>query len=274
MTGMDLQQELERAIGDGPALPSAGERLAAGRRRLRRRRAGVAAAAAAAVVAVVVPVAALAGGALTSGVDPLGTPSATQDAVPGVEEPWRDTYARYTQHGDLEIRPGATVLDRVDGYLDGTRWTRSVALELRHEGVVRWVTAEWRRGQSSSGWTEPGGDWTDFYEWVVDEASNYGGDGGRAVGLLWDGDGLVASSDTEILEQRRDVDLGPRVAAESEQTGAALVEIEGERMLVLYRQAPGEEGQLLAVLRNDDARTLDELVAWAREHYESGKGVL
>lgn len=275
MSGMDLQQALEDAIDDGPALPPPVERLAAGRRALRRRRVGLAAGAAAVVVAVVVPVAALAGGRLTSGVEPLGSPTPTSDGAPGFEEPWRDTYARYTRKGELEIRPGAEVLDRVDDHLAGTRWTRSVALELRYEGVVRWVTAEWRRGQSSSGWTEPGGDWTDFREWVAQEAADQGADPGRAVELGWDGDGLVASEDVEILEQRADVDLGPAFPAEEgERTGAALVVVAGDRMLVLFRQAPGEEGRVIAVLRNDRETTLDGLLDWARARFESGEGTL
>ncbi len=52
---MNLQQELDRAIGHGPALPTPEERLAAGRAALRRRRAAVGAGVVAVLVAVAAP---------------------------------------------------------------------------------------------------------------------------------------------------------------------------------------------------------------------------
>ena len=56
---MDIQWELENAIGNGPDLPPPTERLVAGRAALRRRRWVVGAGTAAVVAALVVPAVAL-----------------------------------------------------------------------------------------------------------------------------------------------------------------------------------------------------------------------
>lgn len=294
MTGMDeadLQQELERAIGRGPALPLPAERLAAGRRALRRRRVAAAALAAGAVLAVVVPVAVLAGGAATSGVEP--TPLATQSASPEVRaettgpaadpspsrppQPWRGEYVRYTPDGELEIRPGVEVLDRVDDYLAGTRWVRSIALEIRFRGEVGWVdAAQLRDGRATSGWSEPSDGWADFRAWVEDQAAANGVGGPMAGGSGFPGlveargDGTFGElPGTTILAQRADPELPAGFAPASETTGAAYVEREGTHYLVLSRP-----GDLVVVPAAGHGDSLDELLAWARERYASGEGLL
>lgn len=96
---MDLREQLDQAIGHGPALPPPEQRLAAGRAAVRRRRTLVALGAAAAVVAVVVPVAALGGTQSGSPRDlgPVTTPSvipssppAANPTTPGDARPSRD----------------------------------------------------------------------------------------------------------------------------------------------------------------------------------------
>lgn len=292
MTGMDdtgLQRELEEAIGRGPALPVPEERLAAGRRALRRRRAGVAALAAAAVVAVVVPVAAIAGGAVTSGVEPAplsppsspsvpaGTTGPSHDPTPSrPPQPWRGDYVRYTSDGELEIRPGVEVLDRVDDYLAGTRWVRSVALEIRFRGEVSWVDAsQMRNGEASSGWSEPSDGWAGFRAWVADQAAANGaggaGGGGGFPGLVEArGDGTFGElPGTTVLAQRADPELPESFAPASETTGAAYVERDGTRYLVLARP-----GDLVVVPAAGRGSSLDELLDWARGRYASGEGLL
>jgi hypothetical protein len=84
---MDLREQLDQAIGDGPPLPTPEQRLAAGRAAARRRRTGVAVCGVAAVVAVVLPLAGL-GWSRSSGPDQLGpatAPSRATDSPPPTE---------------------------------------------------------------------------------------------------------------------------------------------------------------------------------------------
>ncbi len=85
---MDLQQELERDLGHGPALPSPQERLVAGRAALRRRRMSVGAGAVAVLVAIAAPFA-LSGGGANQGTElpPAAPPSSAQTPVAPTPEP-------------------------------------------------------------------------------------------------------------------------------------------------------------------------------------------
>lgn len=86
---MELREQLDQAIGDGPPLPPPEERLAAGRAAARRRRTRVAAGAVAAVVAVVLPLAGL-GWSRDSGpghVGPATSPSGTTESSPPTTDP-------------------------------------------------------------------------------------------------------------------------------------------------------------------------------------------
>ena len=250
--------------------------------------AAVAALTAGAVVAVLAPVAALAGGAATGGAvpTPVAPPSDSSQGpgeVPRAAEtsyppqPWRGRdYVRYTPDGELEIRPGVEVLHRVDDYLAGTRWVRSVALEIRFRGEVSWVDAsQLRNGHSSSGWSEPSDAWADFRAWVADQAAANGvgeplAGGGYPPLVEVRGDGTFGElPGATVLAQQADPELPASFAPASETTGAAYVERDGTRYLVLSRP-----GDLVVVPAAGHGASLGELLAWARQRYESGEGLL
>ncbi len=298
---MDLHDELEDAIGHGPALPPPVERLASGRRALRRRRAVVAAGAAAAVAAVVLPVAALAGGTPTSGGEPApAAPPATASATPTpsvaprldiepkaqFERSLRQVaYADLTT-GELMIDPRAEVLHRIDDLYPG-KDTQSVALDLLLRGEREWVVLEWDEGGSSGTLGGPDDDfytgWDDFLAKATSGGGmtdgppprNRGGGGddqpvpGEVTGLRVKSETFSSDGSTTILEQRPSPDLPETFAMPGEATAAAYVEQDGERYLVLSRP-----DQLIAVESAGHGDSLDALLAWARERYESGEGLL
>lgn len=290
---MDLHDELENAIGHGPTLPTPQERLAAGQAALRRRRALVSVGAAAAVAAVVLPLAVLAGGGATSGTapSPAAPPSvaapapspsaATEEPTEPAPQRWqRWESIRYSAEGQLEIRPGVEVLDRVDGYLSASpRWEHSVAMEVRRDGTVHWVSAEWdSETGSSSGSTEANDGWVDFRAWVASQtAVNVPGKPDPGNGypdlVFVEEDGSLAGHPgTTVLEQRQDLGFPENFAPAGAPTAAAVVERDGVRYLVLYRLIDGAS-DLIPVPAAGHGETLDALLAWARGRYESGEGV-
>ena len=134
---MDIQQELERDIGHGPALPSPQQRLVAGRSALRRRRLAVGAGAAAVLVAIAAPF------ALGSG-DAARSPDVTDSPSPSPSpssEPVPDRWSRaggfgYDQRGTLRISSEAVVHERLDGVVPG--FPSSAALDLTFRGERTW----------------------------------------------------------------------------------------------------------------------------------------
>lgn len=288
----DIQQQLEQAIGHGPALPAPADRLAAGRAALLRRRLTVGGAAAVVAALMVTPFAIAAGGGGTRTVEPAPAapaPASTRSAEASeepatAEEPsqepeqrWhRWEFVRFDGDGQLELRPGIEVLDRVDGYLRGTRWDHSVAMEVTWQGQVYWSSAEWDREEDSgsSGSTPENDGWADFRAWVASQAAaNTGADDpgtGRPEMVVDNGDGtLTASPGTTILEQQADPDLPENFASASERTAAAYVEHKGVRYLALARP-----GQVIVVPSEGHGDSLAALLSWARAKYESGEGLL
>lgn len=288
---MDISDELEQSFGHGPALPTPEERLVAGRAALRRRRRAVGGTAAVVAALLVTPFAIAAGGdpavqpgpatpASTATADP--SPNPTTLATEAPEEPPQQRWQkwetiRYSAEGELEIRPGVQILDRVDGYLrDSPRWDHSVAMEVRYDGGVYWVSAEWDRENGSSSGSTPANDgWADFRAWAASQAAVNVPDapdpGNGYPELVQAGDDgtLVAAPGATLLEQQTSPDLPENFAPAGAATAAAYVERDGVRYLVLTRP-----GDVISVPSAGHGDSLDALLTWARERYESGEGLL
>src|SRR6476619_7379248 len=125
MSSAELQEEIERSFGHGPAHPPVEHRIAAGRRALVRRRVASGAAALAVVAVIgtgwyaVAPGDPLGRGSGQVAVDPTPTPTPTSTPSPTHEapgsRPWEDNLtARYTDDGELEIRPGVVVHEHIE----------------------------------------------------------------------------------------------------------------------------------------------------------------
>jgi hypothetical protein len=274
MGGMNLQQELERAIGEGPALPLPQERLAAGRRALRRRRAWVAAGTAAAVAAVVLPVAVVVGDLAPTGreVPPAAPPSGAASATLGTEESVPVDVERLTRR--LVLAEGAVVEQQVDGVVEGiVGW--STALDLTQGNRRYWAVLAWDETRADVHYdeVEPGrsgfAEWVDSYVPQLERKYAPGrAPSQRVPGLTWDGDRFVATGDTRILDQQSPAGLGEGFAPDEAVTGAALVDLDGYRLLVLHRQLDGADGQLLT---RDDVgdRDLAAALAWVGRTYDA-----
>jgi len=176
---MDIQWELENAIGNGPDLPPPPERLVAGRAALRRRRWVVGAGTAAVVVALVVPAVALSlgpaerGSGITPATPPSATPSVSQQATgdpePTFPEPEKALAYVDFDTGRLVIQPGVEVLRRVDDLYPGED-IRSVALDVRRGEKREWLVWEWTERGGAAAFSGPADGVFDSFDAFVADA--------------------------------------------------------------------------------------------------------
>jgi hypothetical protein len=286
---MDLRDELEQAIGHGPALPAPEERLRAGRAAVRRRRLAVGVGALAVTTALLAPFAA-SGGSGSRGVDPappVSRPSGPPDVPPNLEAgrvepepdhrtytaqtyPWRgDTVAAIDFGGDEPlIRPGATVLDRRDDLFPGSG-SHSVALVVRFEEQRYWVAMDWTEAGGTIGQDEAGGAFDGFDEFVADFVSGGPTTQGPPVGPEAGADRelevVVVDGVPQLASEFSSVIIGPVVRGSEPYVGPRAyglqVRLEGERSFVLLLQA--EDGGW-RVHRLVTAEPRQDLATWLR----------
>jgi hypothetical protein len=147
----DLKDRFDRALDGGPAHRPLEARLRAGRRAARRRTAGVAVAATtclalAPLLGVTVldrPDDSTTGTAVAPAAIPTDPPTDPPTDGPKDQAAWGDTWARLAPDGTVTVRPGATVVQQMDGVIPGRT---SAALELRAGGartfVLLWASAD------------------------------------------------------------------------------------------------------------------------------------
>jgi hypothetical protein len=252
---MDLREQLEREIGDGPPLPPPETRLRAGRRALRRRRAlvVVAAAGAAALIGAGAPLV-LAQGGPTRGPAPVDTPTVER-------EEW-DRWAEnggfgFDLGGHLRFSRDAVVHERRDGVLPGPR--ASTALDLTFDGSRTWHVI--RHGRNGTWFDMPvvAGhepdlyrDFDDYVAKVVFSLEQSGSDGPghlrlETVGGMPSLDGAGTS-------------IGP-VVQDGQRAFGFEVESGGEARFVLLRPLAADEWR---VERLEAASSATDLASWLR----------
>lgn len=275
---MNLIEELDAAIGDGPPLPQPATRLRAGQRALRRRRAAGAAAALAVVCVLGGGAWVVAdGSARASGregqvaVDPTRTPA--PDRAAAVDD-WADnTPIRYVD-GELEVRPGVVVHRHVENPFGYAPPRRSDAFDLTFEGYRMWVLGE--SGKSGFGFSsvEPGVGAATFEKWVADQTVRTPAKGWPDTLRLDDHGEVVASKGSEILQRTDDPQLGTGFAPLGTPTGAAVVRAQdGIGYFVVWRILD-EQLEVITVPPGDVVgATFQELLSYARGKYASGEGV-
>lgn len=156
---MDLREELDRSIGEGPPLPPPQLRLAAGRSALRRRRVVVGAAAAATALALVLPVSLTVGRLADRGAEiQPATPGVTDTSSPGAEQfvPRQGApidIDRTTR--ELVFEPGAVVEQRTDG-VAGDIAGQSASVVIAFEGRTYWVVLAWDERRADVVYDEAG----------------------------------------------------------------------------------------------------------------------
>jgi hypothetical protein len=274
---LDLREAFDQGFGPEPLHRPVSERVEAGHQAVRRRRlAGTVLTVALAAVVGFGAVALLgqgSGGAPQFAADETTSPSATP-----TPEPWgRDELVRYTNSGEIEVRDGVTVLQRIESPMPRDVAQSSVALALEHDGKESWHLLEWEGGGSSSGASfHPGGAFATLESWVADQVllntdPEQWEDQNDYVTFADDGS-LVPSQGVEILEQRHPIQLENFTEKPSDRTAAALLrKPDGTKFYVLVRDAYGQ----IDVLKWEYASggpDLDAFLVVARAAFESGEG--
>ena len=255
---MDIQQQLERDIGHGPALPTPQQRLAAGRAALRRRRVTVAAGAAAVLVVIATPFAlGAAGDTQSPALTAPPSPSATSEADP---EDWRGTGGVQVQAGTLRISPDAVVHERRDGVVPG--YPSSAALDLTFQGERTWrVTrpvggGSWMSITSTPG-EEESGLYRDFDDFVAKATFCFR----QGVNPL-SGPGSLVLDDIDGMPQvaGAGMAIGPVVRDDQRAFGFEVESGEGLQFVLLQRVS----GDSWRVERIEAAASGDDLASWLR----------
>ena len=280
MSFSELHEEIDRSFGHGPAPRSVEDRIHAGHRALLRRRLASGFAAFAVVAALGGTAWALAPGdrpAATGTIiatDPSPAPSPTESASP---EPWEPgTPVRYVD-GELQIRPGVVVHERIENPYGYAPPRMSDALDLTFKGKRMWVIAEHKNSGGSLSMSAPSNGWASFADYVADQVElAVPGDSGWPDTLrLTDQGTVVASPGSEILQRSDDPALGESFAPAGTPTGAALVRAaeDGVAYFVVWRVVGGELDVLTTPPDDVTGATFQELLSYARSQYASGEGL-
>lgn len=281
-----LQEQLDRSFGDGPPTPTVASRVAAGRRALVRRRVATGVAGLAASAVLVTSWYAISPGASTGsewmGEDP--TSSATPSAEPTEEastarseDPWpRGELIRYVD-GELEVRPGVVVHERIRNPHRFERPALSDALDVTWRGERQWLMIEKRPrpiGISSSS-SEPSNGWASFADYVADQVQASGESGWPDIFRLDDQGRVVPTAGTHVLNRSDDPQLGADFAPPAATTGAAVVSVGGEEgnYFVVWRVIDGELDVITTPPDDIVGASFDELLSGARARYASGEGL-
>lgn len=291
---MNLAEELDRSIGEGPALPPPQDLLPSGRRALARRRISVGAAAAA-VVVVVVGLTAVGGGLLGDDTSAPAPSNRVSDAAdPPAEPPSRAEIRRvidaglveFDGFGDLVISPRADVQQRLDNPYEVAAPRKSVAIAAEIDRAVYWfATVYIGDGISNSVATYGGSHRQGFEAWVADKATiaedGPDGDSGEWPGIpdlnlvrFAEGDRLEAVAGVTLVRQVAQPDLGAAWAGPNDRSAVAEVVRNGERYYVLARVPVDGPEQYIAVPEADGGPTLEQFIDLAQDRYAEGGGGL
>lgn len=275
----EFHEEIDRSFGDGPAHRPVAERIQAGRKALVRRRVtgGVAALAVVAALGGTTWAIAPGEGPATRGTnvatDPPPTPGESESAAPAWED---NTPLRYLD-GELQIRPGVVVHDRIENPYGYQPPKKSDALDITFEGKRQWAIVRLtERGYGYSS-TAPSNGWASFADYVADQvrANDSAQSGWPDTVRLTAGGTVVASKGSTILQRTDEPRLGDSFASPGTPTGAALVRAgeDGVDYFVVWRVLDGELDVITTPPNDVTGSTFPELLSYARSQYTSGEGL-
>lgn len=254
---LELRSALRSAVDGGPPPPPTQALVARAHRahRVRRRR-RLAVAAAGLCAASVLGATVL-------------TPDATQgprDVVAdGRTEQTLDLGVRVTPTGDLVAEPGTTVLQRVDDPLERRPDGRSYGVVTERGSTEVWGLVDWSRAGTMTSVEPAEARFAAFEDWLAYEVSAITG---RPTPdpVHFDQDGVLrAHGGARVVQQRQGVGLG-RWSGPDVLTGAAEIEVQGRRQLVLARHAAGGPPTYV-VLPADDRLSFEGLLERAEDLY-------
>ncbi|HEU5036764.1 MAG TPA: hypothetical protein VFT70_07160 [Nocardioides sp.] len=280
-----LREELEESFAGEPVDRPVDQWIIEGHRALRRRRLATAVAACG-VVAVLGTTWAIGSGGPERDAGPMiatepASPSgsATPSATPSPT--WEDDTPIQYLDGELRIRPGVVVHERIDNPYDYRLPRDSVALDLTYEKQRQWVIAENLSGGFGFQSSVPSNGWASFRAWVDDQVALAVGEPGNPNGgwpetMQLAGKGEVRpTAGTEVLQRTDDPRLGDSFAPAGAKTGAAVVRVQAtdKSYFVVWRVIDGELDVITTPPRDVVGATFDELLTDARAQYAGGEGM-
>jgi hypothetical protein len=275
---MSITDELERAIGHGPANRPVQQTVAAGRRALRRRRAATAVAGLAVVGVLGGTWAGAGAGTWLRGgeVGVATSPSPTGDAETENEYAGEEPPAHFSDTGELVLRSGVTVVREVDNPMGYEAPKRSVGLVLDDAGTRIWALLEDEPRGAASVYDDARQTFPTFDLWLADAVAVWKGEPTLALVRFAEGTSLVADDEgVEVIDQRANPDLPRSFAGPDEQTAVAEVTWHGDTWFVLARRLPGYDAEYFPTAASivGDPGTIDEFLVVARERYDNGDGL-
>jgi hypothetical protein len=275
----DLQEQIDRSFGDGPAYADDGRLLAEGHRALRRRRGLTVAAAVAVAVVAGTTWASLGQSSPKTGQDPASPPSSSATPQPGVEyrpagdEALAGAEAAITSDGTVLVREGLEVLQVIENPLEVKPPRHSAALALQGaEGEV-WALVDSRPDGSGASTEAARQSFPDLESWVADQVAMQRGEPTLALVAFGPGGDLVPEPGVQILRQRASVDMGPTFAGPDDPTAVAEVRWQGERWYVLARDLPHGPPEYFPTAASVSRPTLEGFLDLARASYDAGTGL-
>jgi hypothetical protein len=200
---------------------------------------------------------------------PTPTPTPTRDA-----EPWTDSTPLRYRDGELQVRPGVVVHQRIENPYGLEPPNRSDALDITYDGHRIWTIVELRSGDSSYSGAQPSNGWASFADWVADQVGAAASGWPDTLRLTAEG-AVVARKGSEILQRTDDPRLGSSFAPPGTPTGAALVRAadDGVGYFVVWRVLDGRLDVITTPPRDVVGATWQELLSYARGQYASGEGL-
>lgn len=187
-------------------------------------------------------------------------------------------YGRVLSYGldGVVLRPGATIVRRVDNPHAVTPPEKSVGLVVEFEGDTTWLSLTASPKGGGGTWekaTESG--WTDFDQWLAADVALQKGDPQVSPVTIDDEGGLTpAEPGVEILDQRSDPDLPAYTDASSTASGVAMITWQGETWFVLVVRFPDQDSvTTFAASKADGASSIDEFIEFATARADEGGGL-
>jgi hypothetical protein len=272
-----MRAELEGSFAGEPLDRPAEQWLAHGHRALRRRRA-VGALAVCGVVAVLGTTYAVGSsgaprdGGATVAADP--TPSAPATTDPATLNWEDDTPIQYVD-GELFVRPGVVVHERIENPYDSPAPRSSDAFDLTFHDQRMWIITNVTPKGFGYASSVPGAG--GFRAWVDEQVRLEAGavpEGGQQPMRLTEDGRVVPTAETQVLQRTDDPRLGDGFAPAGATTGAAILRAgEDSSYFVVWRVVDGQLDVIPTPPGDTVGATFDELLNAARQRYASGEGL-
>lgn len=182
----------------------------------------------------------------------------------------------YGLDGVIELRPGATIVRRVDNPHSLTPPETSVGLVVEFEGETIWLSLD--SSPTGGGGTfvkEADSGWATFDEWLADQVALQQGEPGlRLVSIDDEGVLTPALPGVEIIEQQSDPDLEAYTGGVATASAAAMLTWDGETWFALVVRFPRGEDTVVsfAADKADGASNVEEFIEFARSRGD-GEGL-